>query len=126
MTQARQFGHYELISRLGRGGMGEVWRAKHRMLNRQAAVKLIRPDALATEAEADVEVLLRRFEREDQHLSTTRCRSWIFVVCRSCPSEPTWRHPAEDRTGHCIGAFLDLVLHLFGTDLHIPQLDQNE
>jgi serine/threonine-protein kinase len=41
MARNRQFGHYELISRLGRGGMGEVWRAKHQLLNRQAAVKLI-------------------------------------------------------------------------------------
>ena len=44
---AREMGGYELIEQLGRGGMGEVWRAKHRIVGRQAAVKLIRADVLA-------------------------------------------------------------------------------
>ena len=44
---AREMGGYELIEQLGRGGMGEVWRAEHRIVGRQAAVKLIRADVLA-------------------------------------------------------------------------------
>jgi serine/threonine protein kinase len=40
---AFQLGSYRLIERLGAGGMGEVWRAEHRLLGRPAAVKLIRP-----------------------------------------------------------------------------------
>ena len=36
-------GSYHLEELLGRGGMGEVWRASHRLLARAAAVKLIRP-----------------------------------------------------------------------------------
>jgi serine/threonine-protein kinase len=40
-----QFGSYTLIERIGRGGMGEVWRARHQLLARQAAIKLIRVDA---------------------------------------------------------------------------------
>ena len=39
-------GSYRLISRLGSGGMGEVWLAKHRLLARPAAVKLIRQEAV--------------------------------------------------------------------------------
>jgi eukaryotic-like serine/threonine-protein kinase len=39
--------------------MGEVWRARHRLLIRPAAIKLIRP-----EMSGDRELLLRRFERE--------------------------------------------------------------
>src|SRR5204863_267552 len=35
-------GSYRLIAPLGSGGMGEVWRARHRLLARPAAVKLIR------------------------------------------------------------------------------------
>jgi serine/threonine-protein kinase len=38
-------GGYHLLERIGQGGMGEIWRAEHRMLARPAAIKLIRPDA---------------------------------------------------------------------------------
>ncbi len=56
-------GSYRLISRLGSGGMGEVWLGRHRLLARPAAVKLIRPEASGG---ADREQLVRRFLREAQ------------------------------------------------------------
>ena len=37
-----RMGSYELVEKIGAGGMGEVWRAQHRMLARPAAIKLIR------------------------------------------------------------------------------------
>lgn len=37
----RRLGSYRLIERLGEGGMGEVWRAKHELLPRPCAVKII-------------------------------------------------------------------------------------
>jgi len=40
---AKKLGSYELVHRIGVGGMGEVWRATHRLLPRDAAAKLIRP-----------------------------------------------------------------------------------
>jgi hypothetical protein len=58
---AAEIGQYTLEARLGSGGMGEVWRARHRMLIRPAAVKLIRPSAFGP---AERQLLLRRFERE--------------------------------------------------------------
>jgi serine/threonine protein kinase len=61
----RSFGNYELIELLGQGGMGQVWRARHAMLRREAAVKLIRPSVIGSAgAGADPETLHRRLERE--------------------------------------------------------------
>ncbi len=61
VTRARRMGSYRLVERLGVGGMGEVWRAEHQFLVRPAAIKLIRPDALAGPTG---DVHLQRFERE--------------------------------------------------------------
>lgn len=62
VSRARNLGAYRLESRLGAGGMGEVWRASHRMLARPAAVKLIAPQQLGD----DTHAVLTRFEQEAQ------------------------------------------------------------
>jgi serine/threonine-protein kinase len=64
VSQARELGSYRLVERLGQGGMGEVWRARHRLLARPAAIKLIRPSPSVSARDADDAV--RRFEREAQ------------------------------------------------------------
>jgi len=53
------FGSYRLEERLATGGMGEVWRARHRLLARPAALKLIRESKGSANP-----VMLQRFERE--------------------------------------------------------------
>jgi eukaryotic-like serine/threonine-protein kinase len=63
VAEASELGQYRLEERIGGGGMGEVWRARHRLLIRPAAIKLIRQRALGTLA-GDPELLVRRFERE--------------------------------------------------------------
>jgi len=73
VRQARELGSYRLVERLGEGGMGEVWRAEHRLLARPAAVKLIRPDALGPLGPERRQVNLRRFEREAQATASMRC-----------------------------------------------------
>lgn len=65
VAEARRMGSYRLIERLGQGAMGEVWCARHRLLARQAAVKIIRPEVLDTTPE-DAQRILRRFEKEAQ------------------------------------------------------------
>ena len=57
-TRVRYFGDYELISELGRGRDGVVYKARQISLNRPVALKMIRSAALATEDE------LRRFQNE--------------------------------------------------------------
>jgi tRNA A-37 threonylcarbamoyl transferase component Bud32 len=64
--QAKRLGNYELTKTLGSGGMGEVWLAKHRLLARPAAVKLIKPEMLGAKDPTSRAAILRRFEREAQ------------------------------------------------------------
>jgi serine/threonine protein kinase len=64
IVKAREVGSYQLVERLGVGGMAEVWRADHRMLARPAAVKLIRPTILGEHGHIEGERLLRLFLRE--------------------------------------------------------------
>ena len=64
-SEARELGSYELVEQLGAGGMGAVWRARHRLLARDAAIKLVRHEALG-DTESTAQAQLRRFEREAQ------------------------------------------------------------
>jgi serine/threonine-protein kinase len=64
VREASEIGQYTLEEKIGSGGMGEVWRARHRMLIRPAALKLIKPQELGSSAARDPELRLRRFERE--------------------------------------------------------------
>ena len=59
-----RLGHYEIVARLGAGGMGEVFRARDTKLGRDVALKLL-PDSLAGDADR-----LARFTREAQILAT--------------------------------------------------------
>jgi len=64
VQRARRLGSYELTERIAAGGMGEVWRARHRLLARPAAVKLIKPEILGARDATSRELLLARFEQE--------------------------------------------------------------
>lgn len=64
VSRARELGSYRLIERLGQGGMGEVWRASHQLLAREAAIKFIRPGSMLGISVEASGTMVRRFELE--------------------------------------------------------------
>ena len=58
LNAGEKLGPYEILSRIGAGGMGEVWRARDTRLNRDVAIKVL-PASFANDADR-----LLRFEQE--------------------------------------------------------------
>jgi Tol biopolymer transport system component len=63
LSAGTRLGPYEILSPLGAGGMGEVYRARDTRLSRELAIKVL-PEALASNPER-----LRRFEKEAKAVS---------------------------------------------------------
>jgi serine/threonine-protein kinase len=74
--ESRQLGRYRLLKRIGKGGMGEVWRAEDRALRRRIALKILPQEAGRTPS------AVARFEREIQataaisHPNVVRIHDW--------------------------------------------------
>lgn len=89
-------GSYVLVDRVGEGGMGAVYKARHAKLGRVVAVKVIRKERLA---KADA---VRRFQREIRaaaqlnHPNIVRAfdAEDIDAALRSAGLLPTFFHPA--------------------------------
>ena len=64
MESGTKLGHYEIGTLLGKGGMGEVWRAKDTKLGREVAIKTL-PEEFAKDGDR-----LARFEREAKLLAS--------------------------------------------------------
>ena len=64
LAAGQRFGPYEILSALGAGGMGEVYRARDTKLNRDVAIKVLLP------AVANDPARLARFSREAQVLAS--------------------------------------------------------
>src|SRR5215831_7803398 len=63
ITAGSRLGPYEVLSPLGAGGMGEVWRARDTRLAREVAIKVLPPEVGKDESR------LKRFEKEARSAS---------------------------------------------------------
>ena len=69
----RHLGSYQLLEPIGEGGMGEVWRASHKMLARPAAIKLVKFDA------GREELFERRFHREANAIAGLQSPHTVYL-----------------------------------------------
>jgi serine/threonine-protein kinase len=72
VAQAREMGSYQIGELIGSGGMGQVYRATHRMLARPAAIKLIRPEMVGEGSGEQAQLALKRFRREAEAAASLR------------------------------------------------------
>src|SRR3954471_13142705 len=77
VTRAREMGSYQLGELLGKGGMGEVYKATHRMLARPAAIKLIRPEMLGAIDDEAAKLAVTRFKREAEAAANLRSKHTV-------------------------------------------------
>jgi eukaryotic-like serine/threonine-protein kinase len=100
IREARVLGSYQLVERLGEGGMGEVWLARHRLLARSAAVKLIRPEMLSDGSHDQGALALSRFEREAQATAALTSVNTIRVFDYGLTGDGTFYYVMELLDGH--------------------------
>ena len=99
LKQAQDMGSYHLEELLGRGGMGEVWRASHRLLARDAAVKLVRPELIGASTPHDAEAMTRRFRREAQATAALNSPHTIRLFDFGVADDHTFYYVMELLTG---------------------------
>ncbi len=104
-SEARALGSYELLERLGAGGMGEVWSARHRMLARPAAVKLIKAGREPISQEQRT-----RFEREARTTSRLGCPHTVTLYEFGITEDGTFFYAMELLRG----MDLDSLVRRFG------------
>ncbi len=85
---------YDLIERIGEGGMGEVWRAEHQRLARPAAIKIIRKDRLEEYGD-EAHKLLDRFQLEAQATAQLRSPNTVEVYDFGTTQDGTFYYVME-------------------------------
>ncbi len=89
VERTHSLGRYEMRGRLGRGGMGEVWRAWDRSLEREVALKVVLTERLGS-GEA-----LARFEREVRAISELAHPNTVRIFDFGITEEGVWYYAME-------------------------------
>jgi eukaryotic-like serine/threonine-protein kinase len=120
--KGQEMGSYNLEELLGRGGMGEVWKASHRLLARSAAIKLIRPDSLGSDARE----WLKRFEREARATAGLRSPHTVDIYDYGTTEDGTFYYVMELLEGFDLETLVtefgpvppERVIHILGQACH--------
>jgi serine/threonine-protein kinase len=104
--EARMMGSYQLEEKIGAGGMGEVWRARHQMLVRPAAVKLIRPEHMARVVGTESDSAISRFKREAQATASLRSPHTVELYDFGVAEDGTFFYVMELLDGLDLAAFV--------------------
>ena len=107
ISRARELGSYRLVRPLGQGGMGEVWLARHRMLARPAAIKLVKPEVLGASDPTVRETSIARFEREAQATASMRCPHTVDLFDFGVTDDGTFYYAMELLDGYDLDTLVD-------------------
>ncbi|HEY3139467.1 MAG TPA: protein kinase, partial [Blastocatellia bacterium] len=118
LAEGQSFGHYEIIGLIGRGGMGEVYLAKDKLLGRRVALKLLPADYTRHKDR------LRRFQQEAQAASALNHPNILtiyelgqvdgqqFIATEFVEGETLRQRMKRDRWG--LGEALDIAVQTAG------------
>ena len=99
--ETRSLGRYQLMHRIGQGGMGEVWAARDKGLGRDVAIKILRPEKNDTDPAA-----ASRFQREVRATAELRHPNTIRVFDYGATEEGVCYYAMELLDGINLGQLL--------------------
>ncbi|MCR9294659.1 MAG: serine/threonine protein kinase [bacterium] len=111
--EARRYGQYQLLDKLGSGGMGEVYLAEHALMKRPCALKLIRPEA------AQDPLARARFEHEVQITSSLTHPNTISIFDYGHTDDGTFYYAMEYLPGLSLAELLALGAMDAGRTIHL-------